>query len=92
MQHLSSLNRDVFAYILFFGDLAVKTFCSVKGLETLLQEVSHFVHPYSAYIYLIISLTKHLNTRWKQSLMLSESLHWDCVEAYCKKRTSALGH
>lgn len=50
-QHLSSLNRDVFAYILFFGDLAVKTFCSVKGLETVFQEVSTYsVRPYSAYV------------------------------------------
>lgn len=32
-QHLSSLNRDVFAYMLFSGDLAV-TFCSVMVLKT----------------------------------------------------------
>lgn len=58
-QHLSSLNRDVFAYILFFGDLAVKTICSVKGLETVLPEVSiHILFVlYSAYVYLVISIT-----------------------------------
>ena len=33
---------------------------------------------------------KHLNTRWKRSLLLSESPHWDCVEAEWRKRTSVL--
>lgn len=37
---MSSLNRDVFAYIQFFGDLAVETFCSVKGFRDCFTGVS----------------------------------------------------